>query len=363
MREVNTASRDKGVILKILLITDLYPIKEDEKYTPHTLEAFVKSWQKEEHEVKVIKPNFLFNSFLRGKPFYKNGIYGDVENINFLLPFLRVPKLNYEPDIIFAHMPSGLIYANRLGLPFCAAVHNSDLEVLTSPIYSIYFKPELEKSYRNAKKIFARSDVLRQRFLKLYPQYENKTFTAPSGVDKSIILKKEWQEKKRFRVLTCGQFIKRKNIDKVIKACERFENIDLTVIGSGKTEKELKKLSDKPKFTGQIPHEKVLEIMRESDIFILPSVNETFGMVYLEAMASGCIAVCTKGDGIDGIIKDGINGFLTLPDVSDIENCFKRILEFAPKSDILENSYNTILNYTSDKTAEDYLKSALNPSL
>ena len=50
--------------------------------------------------------------------------------------------------------------------------------------------------------------------------------------------------------------------------------------------------------------------MRESDIFILPSRNETFGMVYMEAMASGCITVCSKNDGVDGIIRDGINGFL-----------------------------------------------------
>ena len=238
-----------------------------------------------------------------------------------------------------------------------------DLEVLTNPIYSIYFKPELEKAFQNARKIFARSEVLKQKFLKLYPQYENKTFTAPSGVDESIILKKEWQEKKRFKVLTCGQFIKRKNIDKVIKACDGFENIDLTVIGSGKMEKELKKLSRKPKFTGRIPHEEVIEIMRNSDIFILPSVNETFGMVYLEAMASGCMTVCTKNDGVDGIIKDGVNGFVTAPDVCGIQDCLLKIINNKSKKDILNNTYNTIWDYTSAKTAEDYLNLALIPSL
>ncbi len=360
----NSSSKlNKITPVKILIITDLYPIKESEKYTPHTLQSFVKSWQKQGHEVKVIKPNFLLNSFLRGKPFYKNGTYGDVKNINFLFPFLKVPPLNYKPDIILAHMPSGLIYANRLGLPFCAAVHNSDLEVLTNPIYSIYFKSELEKAYQNANKIFARSEVLKQKFLKLYPQYENKIFTAPSGIDENIIVKREWKEKERIKVLTCGQFIKRKNIDKVILACKNFKNIDLTVIGSGKMEHQLKKLSSNAKFTGQIPHEKVIKIMRESNIFILPSVNETFGMVYLEAMASGCITVCAQNDGIDGIIKDSVNGFLAAPDTPGIENCLKKIFAFTPKSEILENAYNTICDYTSDKTAETYLNSALIPSL
>ena len=344
--------------MKILVITDLYPVKEEEKYTPRTIEAFVKSWEKQGHEVKIIKPNFLLNSFLRKKPFYKTGCYGNIENINFLLPFLKVPTLSYKPDIILAHMPSGLIYADRLRQPFCAAIHNSDMEVLTNPIYSIYFKHALEKAYRNADKIFARSEILKKKFLKLYPQYGNKIFTAPSGIDKNIIIKREWKDKDRIKVLTCGQFIKRKNIDKLIKACDTFENIDLTVIGSGRMEKELKNISSRINFTGQIPHDKVLEIMRESDIFILPSVNETFGMVYLEAMASGCITVCTKDEGIDGIIKDGVNGFLTAPDTLNIRECLRRIINFTSKNKILENSYNTVWDYTSDRTAENYLKLA-----
>ena len=56
-------------------------------------------------------------------------------------------------------------------------------------------------------------------------------------------------------------------------------------------------------------HEQVLAEMRKADIFVLPSINETFGMVYLEAMASGCITVCTENDGIAGIIENNENGF------------------------------------------------------
>ena len=48
----------------------------------------------------------------------------------------------------------------------------------------------------------------------------------------------------------------------------------------------------------------------QSDVFVLPSVNETFGMVYLEAMSQGCIPIGTSGEGIDGIIENGKNGYL-----------------------------------------------------
>ena len=78
--------------------------------------------------------------------------------------------------------------------------------------------------------------------MKKYPEYENKAFTAPSGINFEPV-KREWNLKDKIKVLACGQFIKRKNIDKVIEACERFENIELTVIGSGKEEKYYSKIS------------------------------------------------------------------------------------------------------------------------
>ena len=96
--------------------------------------------------------------------------------------------------------------------------------------------------------------------------------------------------------------------------------------------------------------------MRESDIFILPSENETFGMVYLEAMASGCITVCRKDDGIDGIIKDGFNGFVC----TDVKEVLNRILSIPDKNKILENAYNTVLELTEEKTAKKYLSNIIN---
>ena len=49
--------------MKILVITDLYPIKDNEKFTPKTIKNFVDGWEELGHEVRVIKPNFLLNSF------------------------------------------------------------------------------------------------------------------------------------------------------------------------------------------------------------------------------------------------------------------------------------------------------------
>ena len=338
--------------MKILVITDLFPIRENEKHTPKTIKYFVEGWKKAGHEVRVIKPNFLLNSFIRKKLFYKSDIYGEVENINYFLPFVgevwRKIKTDFVPNIVIAHMPSGVIFANKLGLPFIAGVHCSDLEVLTNPIYSIYFKKELEKAYFNAKKIACRSEVLKKKFLRLYPQYENKTFICASGVSFEPT-KRIWSPKNKIRVLTCANLIKRKNVDKVIKECENLD-VELRIIGDGKEFNKLTKLSSKPKFLGYLDNPTVIEEMKKSDIFALPSIKETFGMVYLEAMACGCITVCTKDDGIAGIIKDGENGFFWRNGI------INEIIEHEKKDEILANCYNTMLNYTSDKVCENYLK-------
>lgn len=352
--------------MNILFITDLYPIKDSEKTTPRTLFDFVKEWKKQGNKVDVLKPNFILNSFIRKKPYYKTGKYNDVYNVNYWTPFwfnVRAKLQNLPKyDIVIAHMPSGILFADKFGIPFIAGIHNSDIEVLTKPIYKIHFKKRLEKALKNAKLIACRSFVLKEKLLKLYPEFEEKIFVAPSGVDEKFIID-AGDKNLHFpiKVLTCAYFKKRKNIDKVIEACSGVENIELTVIGDGKERKTLEKIDKNVKFLGSLPHDKVLEKMRENDIFVLPSVGETFGMVYLEAMASGCITVCTKGDGVDGIIKNGENGFLVEPNSSSVKETLLNIKNMDIKSlnALRNNSFSTIKNYTSAICAERYLQQIL----
>lgn len=365
--------------MKILFITDLYPVKSGETNTPIALHNFVIEWIKQGHSVNVIKPNFIFNNILRGKPLYLDGFYEyngvKIYNVNYFTPFLfkflnKIPNQikfdNY--DIIIGHMPCGIIFANKMAgttrIPLVCGVHCSDIKVLTEPTYSFYFKKQLEKAYTRAKKIACRSFVLQRKFNKLMPQFAKKTFVAPSGVsftglgnplDSSF-----FKLSHSIKVVTCANLIKRKNVDKLILAIKELDGFELKVIGDGPELNHLKEISTvKIKFTGRLPHDKVLQEMKHSNIFILPSINETFGLVYLEAMSAGCIVAGIKNDGIDGIIQNEENGFLCEPTVESIKETLLKIKHYSDIEKISKNSIATVKMYSPEACAKNYLKNII----
>lgn len=358
--------------MKILFVTDLYPVNTRETTTPVTLHNFVFEWLKQGHEITVLKPNFLLNSFLRGKPFYLSGFYEydgvKIYNVNYFTPFCfdilkKIPsEIKYKDyDVIIAHMPSGIIVANKIARvirkPLVCGVHCSDIEVLTIPLYSLYFKGQLQEAYTRAHRIACRSHSLQRKFSNILPELAEKTFVASSGISFHVEMSQfKTIDSEKIKVLTCANLILRKNIDKLIYAMKDLKGFELTVIGDGPQLESLKKIgAQNVKFLGRLPQENVLQEMKKHDIFILPSINETFGMVYLEAMASGCVTICTKNDGIDGIIKDGENGFLCEPDSENIKQTLLRVKNSSNLQTIIENSIDTARQYSMEDCAQNYL--------
>ena len=136
-----------------------------------------------------------------------------------------------------------------------------------------------------------------------------------------------------------------------------MNNAELVIVGDGEELNHLKKLSEGFSniiFKGYLKHEQTIEEMKQSDIFILTSENETFGMVYLEAMGAGCITVGLAGDGIDGILKNKQNGYLC--NLTNVQTTLEAIINSENQSYILENSFKTIQNYTNISACLNYSK-------
>ena len=94
----------------------------------------------------------------------------------------------------------------------------------------------------------------------------------------------------------------------------------LVVIGDGPERPRLETLAARLgvgqsiEFTGPLSHRAVVTRIGESHVFALPSVRESLGTVYFEAMSQGVPVVATVGEGIADFIKDGEDGFLVRPD-------------------------------------------------
>lgn len=168
---------------------------------------------------------------------------------------------------------------------------------------------------------------------KHYAEYVQKALGLPklpficySGVPDEQVLKAKGEMSKTFsqgkKFLYVGRLVKYKNVDTIIKALALAypsNDYKLEIIGEGAEKDNLIKLSEELgneesiKFYGQIPREKVLKKMKNASCFTMVSTGEVFGMVYIEAMLCGCLTIASKGGGIDGVIKDGKNGFLVEP--------------------------------------------------
>ena len=97
--------------------------------------------------------------------------------------------------------------------------------------------------------------------------------------------------------------------------------------------------------------------MREADVFVMVSSPETFGLVYIEAMAQGCITIGSLNEGIDGIIENRKNGFLvSAADVNELTSCFKEIYSMGheQKKNIITSAYRDASKMTDSCMAEAY---------
>lgn len=173
------------------------------------------------------------------------------------------------------------------------------------------------------------------------------------------------------RHIYVGSLIKRKHLDVVLRAFLNTagEKDTLTVVGGGPEEDSLKTLvrdlnaGEKVVFTGRVPREEVLKRMGDAQVFTLISHGETYGMVYIEAMLQGCLTIASKGEGFDGIIQDGVNGFICEPgNQQKLEKVYKRIAEMTTeeRNKIGQAAIDTAIHYSEREVAERYLNDILN---
>lgn len=124
-------------------------------------------------------------------------------------------------------------------------------------------------------------------------------------------------------LLYVGQLHERKGLPELLDAMKRIHavrpDVVLVIIGQGVLEKSLREhvrrenLGGVVHFLGALSHSAVMAFMRLADVFVLPSREEPFGIVLIEAMSQGLPIVATDVQNIPRLVRQGVNGFLVAP--------------------------------------------------
>lgn len=242
----------------------------------------------------------------------------------------------------------------------------------------------MKKHYqKNGREILDSYDIIGFRHKTMGEWYENtfgklnRTFvcysgTKPTYLETKCTVDKQFDNSALTKFLYVGQFTYNKCVKANIEAlniCYPNREFHMTCIGSGGTAlDEIKtyirdeKLENNISFKGQIDRDKIIEYYDKNQCFVMISKSEAFGLVYLEAMARGCICIGTRGQGIDGVIVDGENGFLCKGgDVEELISVINKInaLSKEEKQRISDNARRTAEELSDYNVAKMYIEEVM----
>lgn len=296
------------------------------------------------NNVKIFELSLPLNLYRRALPL--------LQNILLFLYKNAVKKVG-KPDVIHAHFYSiasiASIIKKKNNIPFFITEHSSKLNK-ESQLISKLDKILTIKAYSNADRIISVSNAL-TRNIKNNFGYNTSVIHDIVDIDNYHHLQRPDNE--IFTFISVGNLIPLKGFDILIKAFHKAfkddEKVILNIIGEGEERTNLQNIvnehniANRVRFLGQKTRPELFELMRNSDAFVLASKSETFGVVYIEAMACGLPVIATRCGGPEDFVNND-NGVL-IP-VNDIDSLSKSLMYM---------KLNT-KKYDSDKISEECYK-------
>ncbi|WP_439483845.1 glycosyltransferase family 4 protein [Cyclobacterium plantarum] len=313
--------------------------------------------------------SFILNLYTRFNYHYK--IRKIFNNVN---SYFSVKEVN----VIHAHTlfsDGGVAFRlnKEFNIPYLVTVRGSDVWAFFK--YMVHLRSYGLKILLNASVIvFISPSYLDKLFsYSIFNEYRDllikKSIVIPNGVDKfwiENVKEKKYEIQSPLKLLFVGRIIKSKNLVNLSKAVIQLNSIGFSCVldvygdpGSGF--KPFMKFVDKfdfIKYNGFInSKEELVNVYRSHSIFVMPSYNETFGLVYIEALSQGIPVLYSLNDGIDNFYRD-IGKAVDPTDINSIAEGIKSIYEnyssllFDPK--IIVNNHNWDL--ISKKYYDLYLK-------
>lgn len=380
-------------MMNILVISAQYPpINKANLYTENmALHYMARQWVKMGHKVFAFPlfiqteafPNTYSDDTFSKKIFetvadnvslfikdFKRGSNGLVKKSSIKKAanqYRKLLKTLPEIDLAIVHSPSStydLADYLKLTCPKIVVFDTSDCKKLSTPKFARYHKLYNAFGYTLdsvKNKIEGMTEIKKPTFV---TRSQVPNFVMPERFDR------KW-ESDVIRLVFAGEFAPYKNIDVIINALSNVDNrnkFHLDLIGAGAMEPALRRLivnnnmTENVTFYNSMFKGDLFNKFRESDVFVMASSHLSFGLSYLEAMSQGCIPVCVEDDRIDGIVQDGINGYiLKAKDVDALTKKLNEIAEHSTKklSAMSKAAVETASNLTEEKTATRYIEEVL----
>lgn len=210
---------------------------------------------------------------------------------------------------------------HRSGIPYVVSVRNTDLN------FFMKWRPDLRRIcwdiLRHASKVSFLSPAYMERMSELVPAeirdiLRSKAIVIPNGLDSLWLehgMNPERPVASTLRVLYVGDFSANKNILNTMKAVRLVSQevpVTLTLVGGGGDQEEVLRQQLKSGAWPFVTHLdriddrlRMRDTFRSHDIFVMPSLLETFGLVYIEALSQGLPVVHSRGQGVDGYFPEG----------------------------------------------------------
>lgn len=278
-----------------------------------------------------------------------------------------------KPDVIHVHSPftmglAGAWWARRLGIPLVLTYHTLYTEYLhyvplKAPAVRRLTEHYLAHFCNACHAVVAPSHAVQDLLVNSYG-VRAPVYIIPTGVTRPEAPPEHKWLRNRLNIppettvlLYVGRLGPEKNVVFLLRSFQRLmqgcrSDCRLVVIGGGSDEQNLAAFSEqlgiagKVIFTGRWPHEDVQKAYGGSDLFVFASLTETQGLVILEAMAGGLPVVAVRAGGIEDVVEDGVNGFLSDPDEDEFARLAGRLIDNPPLRGALAAA--------ADQTAEMY---------
>lgn len=265
-----------------------------------------------------------------------------------LIQMIRVE----EYSVIHAHTlftDGNIAYKlnKKYGIPYVITVRgHTDVDNFLK--IRINLRNRGRKILANASKIIFMSEMNKNKLLDNYITNEelklnisNKSEIIPNGIEDFYFenegLPKKLDPKKKLSFLQVGKIIPLKNGLGSIEAIQKYQvqtnkEVELKFVGKIIDQDYSRKLKEKG--GEMITHQnsvsvpELVDIYQEHDIYIMPSISETFGLVYPEAMSQGLPVIYTKNQGFDKQFEDGYVGYPVIAeDTDDIAEKIQLVVE------------------------------------